>query len=436
MMRGCSILRCCVRRLLRCVGGYSELCKTPVSVHSKRMIGMKVLIASGAYPPHIIGGGEIATQRLAEALQDAGVSVAVLAGCNYDAEENINGVRVTRAKIPHAYWVYDHLKVRRRGLAQRAQFHTLDSVNVWAHNAVQSYLLKEKPDIFLVSVVDGLSPMTFRLGLKPSPRIIYVLRSYILCCLHGSMFRRSQVCTKQCLRCHLYSLPRKHWSRHLDGVISVSTNTLQRHTDAGFFRNARTAVIGDVVDLPALPDRSNHAGKVTFGFIGQLKPEKGVHLLIEALQDDALRTRCELLIAGSGREDYVRDLQERSRDMPVKWLGWVNPEQVYPQVDVSVLPSVWPDPMPLVVCESFSWGIPVIVSPNGGLPEHVREGENGFKMRQPTAQDLRACMSAVVDAPERLPAMRKNARACAASKFNRSAIADQYMRFFESVLHS
>jgi glycosyltransferase involved in cell wall biosynthesis len=400
------------------------------------MVGMKVLIATGAYPPHVIGGGEIATQRLAEALQDADVDVAVLAGCDYDGEEIVNGVRVIRAKIPHAYWVYDHLKVRRRGVAQRAQFHILDSVNIWAYETVAKHVLREKPDIFLVSVVDGLSPMTFRLGRMPSVRIIYVLRSYVLCCLHGSMFRAGEICTKQCLRCQLYSVPRRHVSQYLDGVISVSANTLQRHVDAGFFPDTPTAVIGDVVDLPTLPDRPNDADKVKFGFIGRLEPEKGVHLLIEALQDEGLRSRCELLIAGSGREDYVRDLQERSRNLPVKWLGWVKPEQIYPQVDVAILPSVWPDPMPLVVCESFSWGVPVIVSPHGGLPEHVREGENGFKMLEATAQDLRTRMSAVVNAPERLPAMRENARAYAASKFTRSAIVQEYMRFFKSVLQS
>jgi glycosyltransferase involved in cell wall biosynthesis len=394
---------------------------------------MKVLIASGAYPPHIIGGGEIATQRLAEALQESGLEVSVLAGCSYDAEETVNGIRVIRARFPHAYWLFEHLKVKRRRLAKRAMFHLLDAVNVWSARVVERHVAQERPDILLISVVDGLSPAIFRLGRMPAVKIVYVLRSFSLMCVHNAMFKNGHICQTQCGYCQVYALPRRSYARHIDGVISVSQDTLERHLAAGFFERVPAAVIGDVVDAPQEPRRHAVSKPLHFGFIGQLVPEKGFELILDALRDDPLRQQCRLLVAGSGRDAYVQELQAQAEGGPVEWLGWVRPQDFYSRIDVLIVPSVWPEPQGLVVLEAFSYGVPVIVTRNGGLPENVRDGETGFCLRDVSGESLRETMKGIVAAPDRLPAMRDKARAYAA-QFSREVLADKYTRFLERVV--
>ena len=394
---------------------------------------MKILITSGAYPPHVIGGGEIATQRLAEALQDAGLDVTVLAGCNYDTEEWVNGVRVIRTRIPHVYWLYDHIKVNRHGFTERALYRIVDSFNIAVYWAVQAHVLREHPDILFISVVDGMSPLIFRLGRIVSLHVIYVLRSYVLCCLYGFMFRSGRICDKQCIRCRFYSLPKQRSSRYVDGVISVSRYTLRKHLEAGFFRAAQTTVIGDIVDLPAVSRTRKPQEKLQFGFIGRIEPEKGLELIIHALDDEQLRSRCEVVVAGSGREDYLRYLQDKARGYPIRWLGWVKAEDFFAEVDVVVVPSLWPEPQGLVVLEAYMCGIPVIASRSGGLPENVHDGETGFLLREARAQEVRSCMAAIVNSPENLAAMGDKARNYAAG-FVRSSVAEKHLRFFDSIL--
>jgi glycosyltransferase involved in cell wall biosynthesis len=62
----------------------------------------------------------------------------------------------------------------------------------------------------------------------------------------------------------------------------------------------------------------------------------------------------------------------------VRFLGFVNPDEVYRNVDVVVVPSLWEEPLGMIVPEAYMHGVPVIVSRRGGLPEMVEEGRTGL----------------------------------------------------------
>ena len=47
-------------------------------------------------------------------------------------------------------------------------------------------------------------------------------------------------------------------------------------------------------------------------------------------------------------------------------------------IDVLIVPSLWHDPLPRVVYESYSHGVPVIGSDRGGIPEIIDIGKTGF----------------------------------------------------------
>lgn len=119
------------------------------------------------------------------------------------------------------------------------------------------------------------------------------------------------------------------------------------------------------------------AAGVTFGFIGRLAPEKGIVVLLDAIealvgQGSGVR----LLVAGEAR--FVTPEQRRQLEAAldrlgssVERLGWVSPEELFDLVDVLVVPSTVAESFGLVVTEAMSARVPVIVSDAGALPEVV-----------------------------------------------------------------
>jgi glycosyltransferase involved in cell wall biosynthesis len=59
-------------------------------------------------------------------------------------------------------------------------------------------------------------------------------------------------------------------------------------------------------------------------------------------------------------------------------MGKVEPKYFFEKVDVTIVPSIWYENLPGVVFESFAFGIPVIGSNIGGIPEMITEGINGM----------------------------------------------------------
>ncbi len=119
------------------------------------------------------------------------------------------------------------------------------------------------------------------------------------------------------------------------------------------------------------------AAGATFGFIGRLAPEKGIVVLldaIEALVGQGAGVR--LLVAGESR--FVTPEQRRQLEAAldrlgpsVERLGWISPEVLFDLVDVLVVPSTVAESFGLVAAEAMSARVPVVVSDAGALPEVV-----------------------------------------------------------------
>ncbi|MBU2818033.1 glycosyltransferase family 4 protein, partial [Acidithiobacillus ferrooxidans] len=58
------------------------------------------------------------------------------------------------------------------------------------------------------------------------------------------------------------------------------------------------------------------------------------------------------------------------------------------QVDIVVVPSLWQEPLGLVVAEALAFGKPVIASKRGGIPEMIKDGENGLLFEPNRPEDL------------------------------------------------
>ena len=66
---------------------------------------------------------------------------------------------------------------------------------------------------------------------------------------------------------------------------------------------------------------------------------------------------------------------------------------------VGVMPSIWPEPQPLVTFEAMACGRPVVASATGGLPEVVIDGETGLLVPAGDVDALRDALRALLSDP-------------------------------------
>jgi glycosyltransferase involved in cell wall biosynthesis len=180
---------------------------------------------------------------------------------------------------------------------------------------------------------------------------------------------------KQCWFCRIWSRKNKTFSRDVRAVVAGSQFLLDRHIGHGFFSDSYPSVI-----RPASIHRGCTARRKTsrphnplrLGFIGRLHRVKGLQRLFEMLKASATPSY-ELRIAGAGNEHYTAFLKESAAGLPVRWLGWVDSQRFFSEIDVVVIPSLWDEPAGMVISEAMHYGVPALASDRGGLGEIGRE---------------------------------------------------------------
>lgn len=119
------------------------------------------------------------------------------------------------------------------------------------------------------------------------------------------------------------------------------------------------------------------------GFLGRWAPDKGIHILVEAIQSLPSNFPIQLVIHGVPQdEEYRAQIIERVGNDPRIQIAQHVPREELPLVlsnfDVLAVPSQWLETGPVVVLEAYAHGLPVVGSNLGGVAEKVRHGVDGL----------------------------------------------------------
>jgi N-acetyl-alpha-D-glucosaminyl L-malate synthase BshA len=174
-------------------------------------------------------------------------------------------------------------------------------------------------------------------------------------------------------------------------IIAVSADLANKIELMGI-DNKKISILRNAVDVNKFKPLKNTELRNNFNiseedililFIGHLEAFKGIYELIDAFcKVKGKINNLKLMIIGEGHEEQkVKEkVSELELDNFIIFTGKISPEVIqnfYQMADIFVLPS-YTEGLPLVVIEAMACGLPVIVSNVGGIPEIVRDGENGF----------------------------------------------------------
>jgi glycosyltransferase involved in cell wall biosynthesis len=143
-------------------------------------------------------------------------------------------------------------------------------------------------------------------------------------------------------------------------------------------------------------------------FVGRLSKEKGVEQLLDAWKRTD-RGEAKLVLAGDGPERAALENKTAAEKIGgVEFLGFVakeDQEALWKRAAFSVVPSIWQEPLGLVVLEAWERGRAVVVSDAGGLSDTVEEGVDGLKVPMRDAEAWARAIGGMLREPARCRAM-------------------------------
>ena len=140
----------------------------------------------------------------------------------------------------------------------------------------------------------------------------------------------------------------------------------------------KTYVVNNTVPQPSSNPYNIKSKSITFmGFVGD---RKGIFDLLKAIVNLDVLIDYQLEICGSGEEKKLYNkIKEFNLEEHITFHGWIGEKEkdkILRRTNIFILPS-YNEGLPMVLLEAMSYGIPVISTPVGGIPELV-EKENGF----------------------------------------------------------
>ncbi|WP_018261250.1 glycosyltransferase [Methylobacterium sp. WSM2598] len=188
-----------------------------------------------------------------------------------------------------------------------------------------------------------------------------------------------------------------------DRVLAVSESFAGLYRAAGF---PEVRSVPNGLSLGRVPARRAGRGpRVRLGHVGGLEAHKGAPLLEVVLRTTPFRCLGLTLV------DLSREPGSASEEVwgttPVRIVGPVAQEEIgglYGELDVLLVPSLWPESFGLVSREARAFGLWVVASDRGAVGEEVRPGVDGFVIDVSTPGPLREVLGAIDADPARFQA--------------------------------
>jgi len=173
----------------------------------------------------------------------------------------------------------------------------------------------------------------------------------------------------------------------------------------------------------------------TICFTGNMRPVKGVDVLIEAIHHLPKKHNFHLLLVGNVQDQKILELAKhpyvRSR---IHFTGIRNDAAaIAGACDIFVMPSISREGLPRSVIEAMALGKPPIVTSVGGMPELVINNESGLVVPPCNPSAIAKAITDLADNKEKRLLIGQNARNRISTDFNIETTIIKMIQLFKDV---
>ena len=360
---------------------------------------MKIAFVIEYFPPFAAGGSEWSTYYLAKDLAASDQEMVVLTP-NYGAkkQEEVDGVRVIRFPF--------YLKLKNFNQLPGNFALTNPFWILWTVIHLFILFKKENPDVIHVQGKYSVPSAVLANFFFKKP-LVATIRDNLVICNYGICLMSSDKA------CNLKDYFFRDFKSYLNiyfakkNFLSIVTNLvfaiwggfsknylkffinqadyvicLSKKQKTIFTKNGITPkiesiytnyVFNKVDSLGKVRNNIIYAGRLTYG--------KGIGLFLGAIPIIRKKAK-EVTFTIIGDGIFAKEVKKMAdADRTVKYEPYIDHQKLlkyFQKSRLTVVPSIWPDPLPRIAMESISRGTPVIATISGGLPEVVKNGLYGY----------------------------------------------------------
>ncbi len=182
-------------------------------------------------------------------------------------------------------------------------------------------------------------------------------------------------------------------------------------------------------------EKMKNSGELHIGVVARLSPEKGMDVLIRAVENIPNLT---VTIVGKGpqKNELLRLIEQDAISWKKKRIHLIefaeNLSAFYQSIDTLVLPSITNDPFGLVVAEAMMRRIAVIVSDACGIASYLQNNVNGCIVQAGSVESLQHAIEKINDDAWRNE-IAKNGQQVAKKTFALERMVDSYEKIINSM---
>lgn len=378
---------------------------------------MKILMVNSFH--HARGGDATYTRALTARLEARGHTVVPLAMRHPDNDPSPWEARFVSWTAP--WEARSALEVARLGARL-----------VWsreAARAAEALIRETRPDVaHLQHIHRHLTPSVLWPLRRAGVPVVWTVHDHELICPAGTLFTEGAPCER--CRGHRYEEAVRHRCKggRLGPSLAVAVEkALHRRLEVwqkvDRFLCPSRFLADTLVRFGLPPDRVQHLPNLVdldpdppsdpgegWLYAGRLTEEKGVSVAIEAARR---LPGAPLTICGSGPN--LAALRASARDLPhVRFVGHLPPAALASRLRAAravAVPSIWYENFPYAVLEAQGAARAVVASRIGGIPEQIRDGEDGLLVRPGDPAALAEAIGGLLNDPARASALGAAARA-------------------------